>query len=355
MAYCIVSCDGGGIRGLLPALLIQRISSDIPGFLGNVNLFAGTSAGGLVSLGLASGVATGDIVNLFEQQGSQIFTPYGSSPGSAAPKVKRSSALTGPASDESWWDWIKAHFEEILADIVFVKYTNSGLHTLMSSLLTAPTLADLPNSVLVTTFQLDQPNSNNWAPVTISNLPNDPSSATSPVDAAMSTSAAPTYFPPWQHPAFGYCIDGGVFANNPGSVALAAALNQGHALSDIVMLSIGTGSFTENVAVVPPPANYGPLMWMLPIPFNSSPALPLISILMDGVSSVDALVCKQILGANYLRLQVPLSSAIPLDDYQDVAQMETAANACMTGSTWTNVESWIKQKFVSAAATTGGA
>lgn len=53
MAYCIVSCDGAGIRGLLPALLIQKIAADIPEFLGNVNLFAGTSAGGLVSIGLA--------------------------------------------------------------------------------------------------------------------------------------------------------------------------------------------------------------------------------------------------------------------------------------------------------------
>src|SRR6185437_15954911 len=76
MAYCILTCDGGGIRGLLPALLIQQLSSDVSSFLDDVSLFAGTSAGGLVSLGLASGVPIASVVSLFETDGSQIFTPF---------------------------------------------------------------------------------------------------------------------------------------------------------------------------------------------------------------------------------------------------------------------------------------
>ena len=350
MAYCILSCDGGGIRGLLPALLIQKLSVDIPAFLGNVNLFAGTSAGGLVSLGLASSVSVNDIVDLFSQDGSQIFTPYSSSAARTGP-----SPLASAPADESWWEWVEEHIEEILEDILYVKYTNTGLQSLLSSLLPATPLRQLARNVLVTTFQLDQSSTGNWAPITISNLANDPSSATYPIDAALSTSAAPTYFPPYQHPTFGYCIDGGVFANNPGSVALAAALKSGVALSDIVMLSIGTGSFAENVQVLPPPTNYGPLMWMLPIAFNSTPASPLISILMDGVSSVDTFTCQQILGSNYLRLQVPLPYAVPLDGYQDVQQLEKAASAFMTGQAWAQAESWVKQTFVPAAAKKSGA
>lgn len=352
MAYCIVSCDGGGIRGLLPALLIQKIAADIPGFLGNVNLFAGTSAGGLVSIGLAGGVSIDNIVNMFSQDGSQIFTPFSSS---GTPKVTPPSALTPPGADESWLQWIMAHITEILDGIAFVKYNNTGLQSLLSNLLPAnTTLAGLPHQVLVTTFQLDNTTDNNWAPITISNLPNDPSSATYPIDAALSTSAAPTYFPPYQHPTFGYCIDGGVFANNPGSVALAAALKSGVALSDIVMLSIGTGSFSENVQVIPPPTNYGPLLWMMPLAMGATPAMPLISILMDGVSSVDASVCQQILGSNYMRLQVPLPSAIPLDGYQDVSELETAATNFMIGPVWTQAEAWIKQAFGASAMRVSG-
>lgn len=350
MAYCILCCDGGGIRGLLPARIIQQIATDLPGFLGNVNLFAGTSAGGLISLGLASGASIASIVSFFENDGAQIFTPY--SPSPAVDAAGLSAAVRAPAAaapGESWFDWVLQNLEEILQGILYVKYTNSGLQSLLTSLLPATTLGQFANSVLVTTFQLDRKASGNWEPVTISNLPGDPAAATYPVDAAMSTSAAPTYFPPYQHPTFGYCIDGGVYANNPGSMALAAALNSGVALPDIVMLSIGTGACPENVQVLPPPTNYGPLMWMLPLALNSTPASPIISILTDGVASADAFICQNILGPRFLRLQVPLTSTIPLDAYQDVPQLESAVDAYMSGSNWTQAEAWVQQTFVSSS------
>src|SRR5437870_9200878 len=49
-AYRILAMDGGGIRGLLTAVLIQRLESDVGkgGFLKSVHLFAGTSTGGIL-------------------------------------------------------------------------------------------------------------------------------------------------------------------------------------------------------------------------------------------------------------------------------------------------------------------
>src|SRR5215470_12523835 len=129
MAYCILSCDGGGIRGLLPSMLIQRLSSDISAFLGNVSLFAGTSAGGLVSLGLASGVAVGDIVTLFQTKGSTIFTPFSSR--MASPDVRKLQATlkarAAAAPTESWWEWVVEHLQMILNELLYVKYNNTGL------------------------------------------------------------------------------------------------------------------------------------------------------------------------------------------------------------------------------------
>src|SRR5205085_2296833 len=118
-------------------------------------------------------------------------------------------------SGDPWWSWVMTHLGEIVDEILYVKYTNAGLQQLLEALLPKTPLGQLSKSVLVTTFQLDDPSTGNWAPITISNLPNDPAAATYPVDAALSTSVAPTYFPPYRHPTFGYCIDGGVFANNP--------------------------------------------------------------------------------------------------------------------------------------------
>jgi hypothetical protein len=342
MSYCILTCDGGGIRGLLPALLIERLSTDISSFLGSVDLFAGTSAGGLVSLGLASGVSPTDIVSLFQRDGGQIFLPFSSGGTTSIPPLQLNAA---PGSNKSWPDWVTEYFSDILQGLLYVKYTNTGLEQLLQNLLPNVPLSRLPGRVLVTAFQLKSPSTGSWAPITISNYPGDPSAATYPVDAGLSTAAAPTYFPPYRHPVFGYCVDGGVYANNPGTMAIAAALASGVALADIVMLSVGTGANPESITVIPPPTNYGPLMWILPFSYGSTPATPIVSMLTDGVASADAFVCQQLLGSNFLRLEVPLTSAIRLDDYGAVTQLDSAASAFMSSETWNAAEGWVLSSF----------
>src|SRR5258705_9541254 len=69
----IVSCDGGGIRGLIVALLLQQIDSSNANFLGQTYLHAGTSTGGIISLAMACSIDLTTIVNLYKYGGSQIF------------------------------------------------------------------------------------------------------------------------------------------------------------------------------------------------------------------------------------------------------------------------------------------
>ena len=47
--FLILSCDGGGIRGLITAMIIQELDKQIP-FLNQIDLFAGTSTGGIIAL-----------------------------------------------------------------------------------------------------------------------------------------------------------------------------------------------------------------------------------------------------------------------------------------------------------------
>ena len=54
-AYHILSLDGGGIRGIFSARVLERLEQAVPGFLGQLNLLAGTSTGGIIALGLAAG------------------------------------------------------------------------------------------------------------------------------------------------------------------------------------------------------------------------------------------------------------------------------------------------------------
>jgi hypothetical protein len=74
--------------------------------------------------------------------------------------------------------------------------------------------------------------------------------------------------------------------------------------------------------------------------------LTILSILMDGVASADAFICQQLLGSRFKRLQVPLAAAVPLDDYQDVPQLVSAASDYMKTSCWSDAESWVRATFV---------
>ncbi|MCX6016221.1 MAG: patatin-like phospholipase family protein, partial [Chloroflexales bacterium] len=59
--YRILSFDGGGILGVLTLVIIERIMQDFPDFLAHVDLFAGTSTGGIIALALAKGMHPKDI------------------------------------------------------------------------------------------------------------------------------------------------------------------------------------------------------------------------------------------------------------------------------------------------------
>ncbi|EKX34472.1 hypothetical protein GUITHDRAFT_80524, partial [Guillardia theta CCMP2712] len=48
--FRILSLDGGGVRGILSAVILARLLKAVPTFLDNVDLLAGTSTGGLIAL-----------------------------------------------------------------------------------------------------------------------------------------------------------------------------------------------------------------------------------------------------------------------------------------------------------------
>ncbi|MGB0933751.1 MAG: patatin-like phospholipase family protein [Lishizhenia sp.] len=82
----ILSIDGGGIRGILPLLILQHIQSnlnhinDTKSFTDWINLFAGTSTGAIISGALMLSDVNGnkkytvnDILHLYKSRGKQIF------------------------------------------------------------------------------------------------------------------------------------------------------------------------------------------------------------------------------------------------------------------------------------------
>ena len=368
----IVSCDGGGIRGLIVALLLQLINSDHPNFLGQTYLRAGTSTGGIISLAMACGVDVSQLVNLYQNDGAQIFTPSACLGNTAvAPKFAEAPAPT--ASSGSWWTYILDHIMELLC----VWYDNTGLKTAIDNTLQTKATATLsslvplppatPQYVLVNTLQLCDAN-NTWIPLQLTNLPNlqnNNSGATLVIDAAMSTSAAPMYFPPYEHPTYGYCADGGLFANNPGTIAITSLMESGVALENIWMLSLSTGNtldcYPPSIINTVGAGNFGPLFWVFPTsqpivavanqPFT--PALPLMAAFFDGTSEIDDNQCAQLLGGRYgryVRANVPLTIPIALDDYSSAAilAMQNAVTSYTKPSTtseWGLIQAWINNNF----------
>ncbi len=283
--FRIMSFDGGGVRGALMAALVQRLIEKIPHLLDRVDLFAGTSTGAMMALGLADGKLPDEMIEVYSQENMKlIFSPARF--GFFVPKYSNDNLIT-----------------------VLKRYFQAGLR-----------MKGLKHRVVITTFQLDDKEDRDWSPIFFHNYPPHKEAKVREgweelvVDVALRSSAAPTVFPSHQ----GY-IDGGVMANNPGTAAISVALGQ-HVdtlkLSDIRLLSLGTG--LTPTLIQEDTSGWGIFQWM----FNCRPPhQAILKILLDGVNEADTVMCQQMLQDHYFRLNPRLPEPIALDDWKLVPRL----------------------------------
>ncbi|HST63366.1 MAG TPA: patatin-like phospholipase family protein [Longimicrobium sp.] len=360
----ILACDGGGMRGLITSLLLQDLESKTS-FLTNVDVFAGTSTGSFIALGLASGkVQPADLVALYEKDGQSIFAPYTPPSGQASPALRQAMARSGAGPEALSWNpcnWVSG-----FCNAMYMNDPSSPLYTTLSTLFNgsgpALTLADLPKQAVVTTNMLWSEAQQSWFPALLGNLPNMQNTSMPVVDAALSSGAAPIYFPPfWNATLNTYCADGGTFANNPASVAVTAALQAGVItpadLPNVYLLSLNTGVVRNGMTPdyintqVQGPQNMGILDWFLSLSPGTVPSEALISLIFDTVSSIDTIQMQALLGGNFVRPQGPvLTAPYALDDWADYQTLVNATNAYISGDAsqpgdWSSVVSWVKSTF----------
>ncbi len=361
--YLILSFDGGGLRGLITALMLRDLENDpqTRDLLARVDLFAGTSTGGIIALALASGTPVETIIGLYRDGGPQIFTPVKPTLGELyqlasefLPLPRFSGKRLGHLEVTNPFRFLD-DIVLALKEFVMARYVPDGLRELLTPHLSADrTLADLERAVLVTTLQLSDDRS--WQPRLLTNLggADEPSSASLVLDAALCTGAAPTYFPPHRHPIYGYCADGGLFANNPSTLALTAACAHDVDLKRIRLLSLGTGSRT---AQIPPaavdsygPQNYGAFLWMSPAQRRGAPSVPLMNAIMDNAVQNDVAQTRLILGPErYQRGNIALAQGIGLDDHTPatIQTMEQIAGDYIRSDEWQNLKrhiaSWLQE------------
>ncbi|MFP4122182.1 patatin-like phospholipase family protein [Coleofasciculus sp.] len=76
MTYRILSLDGGGIRGIISAVILAEVERILNQPLNQYfDLIAGTSTGSILASAIATGRKSQEIIRLYQEKGARIF-PY---------------------------------------------------------------------------------------------------------------------------------------------------------------------------------------------------------------------------------------------------------------------------------------
>lgn len=307
MTYRILSIDGGGIRGVLAARMLQHLEERIQVPLHEYfDLIAGTSTGSMVGAAIALGIPCEKIVKLYRKKAKKVF-PY-----TTRWTIKRLPLLLqyGPSAP---------------------KFSEKGLVKMLKDLLGDKLLDDVTKpKLLITSYD------------TIGRMPLIFKSwkekfAEIPLwEACVCSTAAPTFFPAHRLELNGKiisAIDGGLAANNPTACAVAEAIRLGNPLESLEVLSVGTGAATS---VIPweQARSWGTLQWI----WDGR----VVKVMTDAPCEVYHYITDYIINdrARYARLQFPLDRQLtrkPLSDEMDDASKENLSNLIEAADAYMNL------------------
>jgi uncharacterized protein len=275
----VLAIDGGGIRGLIPALVLAELERRAGRRVFELfDLIAGTSTGGILACALCAPEAlpAREVVRLYEEEGPKIF-------------------------DRSLFQRIRS------ADgLLDEKYDDAALDRGLERFLAQKRLAEAKPDLIVPSYDTALPGPYFFKTTKARDTPATDDFALSLV--ARATSAAPTYFEAVEAGERAL-VDGGVFATNPAMCAFAEVLNRDDVSPrDVVLLSLGTGERTERHSFNEI-KDWGLAEW----------ARPILDVVFDGVSDAVNYQLERVLtGERYWRLQVELELAS--DDLDDAGE-----------------------------------
>lgn len=277
----VLSIDGGGIRGIIPATFLTAIERRTRKPICELfDLIAGTSTGGIIAAALTVPNSRGKPAYSAEQIRAAYFEHGGAIfHRSLIRTVATVGGLVSPIYSPRT---LEKMLEKYLGD--------ARLHTTLTEILvTAYDMTTDTPWFFKTSFAKDHP------------APEDDPLLTQVVRA---TTAAPTYFPPLSME--GHCmIDGGVFASNPSLCAYAQARVMYPNEEDFLVVSLGTGLQIQprNCSGV---KTWGILQW----------ASPISGVMLNASNATVNYQMNALAGSkNYMRFQVPLDENAPgMDD-----------------------------------------
>ncbi|MEO5777705.1 MAG: CBASS cGAMP-activated phospholipase [Flavobacterium sp.] len=226
--FKILSIDGGGIRGIFPAMFLVEYEAKLKAdgnpnwqVYQNFDFICGTSTGGIIAIALSLGIPAIEIYELYCNNASVIF------------------------GNKRWLlrTFYKSSYKrDTLENLVKKKFADANnnedprmIHCKVPTCVTIYDLQDGAPSVLKSKYHEKF--------VRDYHIP--------AYQAALATSAAPTYFNPYSseyvdlnglNKSFHNKVDGGVFCNNPTLTAIIEVQKAFKKnLSDLSVLSLGTG------------------------------------------------------------------------------------------------------------------
>lgn len=227
--FKILSIDGGGIKGVFPAMFLTLIEDELQNrtdgktrIYQHFDLIAGTSTGGIIAIALSLGIPAKEIYQLYLDNAQLIF-------GNKKPFFLGQILKS-------------AHERSFLETLVRNKFKEANGNS-------DPRLKDCKTDICIPIYDLIQ---GNPSVLKTKYHPAFERDYHIPAyQAAMATSAAPSYFDPYSSEYidlngtkkdFVNKVDGGIMANNPTLVAFIEAIKAFKVdISDLEILSIGTG------------------------------------------------------------------------------------------------------------------
>jgi uncharacterized protein len=235
--FRILSLDGGGLRGIIPVLILKEIEKRSGQKIFNLfDLISGTSTGGLIACGITvsdDGIhpkySIQQIEDIYTNRGKDIF-PKQSALGRLLNSI---SSLKNP------------------------KFSEKGIDNVLTDYFGNKRLTDCIKPLLITSFDLY----NNEAVFFKSRHAQQRAECNAYLkDVCRATSAAPTYLPAYKFMFDNktrVCVDGGMYINNPTVASLVEVTKyyndpayqfESVSLDDIVVPSLGTGHYSNDIA-----------------------------------------------------------------------------------------------------------
>jgi uncharacterized protein len=262
--FRILSIDGGGIRGIIPALVLAEIERRTARPTAHLfDLIAGTSTGGILAIGLAvpktrsaALYSAEQLADMYQNQGARIFSRSFGHRLAACGNLRRE------------------------------KYTSAGIEAVLFDYFADSRLRDAATDVLISSYEIER----SFPFFFRSAIARERLDYDYPArEVARATSAAPTYFAPMKLPSGTFVdhytlIDGGVFANNPAACALVEARTTHPDAGEFLVVSLGTGELNRSLPYEQA-KDWGAVRW----------AMPVLDVVFDGVSRTVDYQLRQLL------------------------------------------------------------